>query len=90
MAFLQLRQQTHTLQGLVGISKEGEEAEGVVSKQMVKWVTGISLESIVVVEGIIKPAEVKSCTIQNFEVQIKKVSKNALNVPTNDKTDSLS
>jgi hypothetical protein len=31
------------------------------------------LESIVLVQGIIKPAEVKSCTIQDYEVLIKKV-----------------
>jgi hypothetical protein len=43
MVFLQLRQQTETLQGVVAISKEGEEEEGVVSRQMVKWAGGISV-----------------------------------------------
>jgi hypothetical protein len=41
MVFLQLRQQTHTLQGVVGLSKDGEEE--VVSKQMIKWVNGVSV-----------------------------------------------
>lgn len=41
MVFLQLRQQTHTLQGVVGLSKDGEDE--VVSKQMIKWVNGVSV-----------------------------------------------
>lgn len=41
MVFLQLRQQTHTLQGVVGLSKDGED--DVVSKQMIKWVNGVSV-----------------------------------------------
>ncbi|KAJ9092749.1 hypothetical protein QFC19_008601 [Naganishia cerealis] len=71
MAFVTLRQQTLTLQGVVSISKEGDEHA--VSKQMVKYVTGIPMESIVLVEGVIKPAEVKSCTIQTCEIQIRKI-----------------
>ena len=39
MVFLQLRQQTETLQAVVALSKEGEEE--VVSKQMIKWVNGV-------------------------------------------------
>jgi hypothetical protein len=33
----------------------------------------IPAESIVLVEGIIKPAEVKSCTVQTCEIQIRKI-----------------
>ncbi|KAJ9113559.1 hypothetical protein QFC20_001910 [Naganishia adeliensis] len=71
MAFVTLRQQTLTLQGVVAISKEGDEHA--VTKQMVKYATGIPAESIVLVEGVIKPAEVKSCTVQTCEVQIRKI-----------------
>ena len=43
MVFLQLRQQTETVQGVVALSKEGEEE--VVSKQMIKWVNGVSVSA---------------------------------------------
>lgn len=71
MAFLTLRQQTETVQAVVAVSKEGEE--NIVSKQMVKFATGIPSESIVLVEGVIKPAEVKSCTLQTCEIQVTKI-----------------
>jgi aspartyl/asparaginyl-tRNA synthetase len=43
MVFLQLRQQTETVQGVVALSKDGEEEA--VSKQMIKWVNGVPVSS---------------------------------------------
>ncbi|KAL1408373.1 aspartate--tRNA ligase dps1 [Vanrija albida] len=72
IVFLQLRQQIETLQGvLVASTKEDDPHQ--VSKQMLKYAQQIPAESIVVVEGVIKKAEVKSCTIQNYEVGIYKL-----------------
>lgn len=70
LAFLTLRQQAELIQGLVKSNKEGT-----ISKQMVKWVGSINLESIVVVHGIVKNVEepIKSATIQNLEVHITKL-----------------
>ncbi|CAH00332.1 aspartate--tRNA ligase DPS1 [Kluyveromyces lactis] len=70
LAFLTLRQQAELIQGLVKANKEGT-----VSKQMVKWVGSINLESIVVVHGIVKKVEepIKSATVQNLEVHITKI-----------------
>lgn len=73
MAFLQFRQQTETLQGVIAVSKEADVHQ--VSKQMVKYSQGIPAESIVVVEGEIKKADVKSCTIQQYEISIHKVNR---------------
>ncbi|GMK53643.1 hypothetical protein CspeluHIS016_0102290 [Cutaneotrichosporon spelunceum] len=71
MVFLAFRQQTETLQGVLVQSKETDEHQ--VSKQMLKYATTIPAESIVIVEGVIKAAEVKSCTIQNYEISVQKL-----------------
>lgn len=51
-----------------------------------RWIAGPDrrpqLESIVLVEGYIKPAEVKSCTVGDYEIQIKKVGRLFLIVGT--------
>ncbi|ORY31426.1 aspartate-tRNA ligase [Naematelia encephala] len=71
IVFLSFRQQTLTLQGVMVVS--GEKDEHQVSKQMLKFAQTIPSESIVLVEGIIKEAEVKSCTITDYEVGIYKL-----------------
>ncbi|WWC70635.1 aspartate-tRNA(Asn) ligase [Kwoniella pini CBS 10737] len=71
IVFLNFRQQTHTLQGVLVVS--GEKDENQVSKQMLKFSQLIPSESIVLVEGVIKSAEVKSCTITDYEVGIHKL-----------------
>ncbi|WVR06240.1 aspartate-tRNA(Asn) ligase [Kwoniella sp. DSM 27419] len=71
IVFLTFRQQTHTLQGVLVVS--GDKDEHQVSKQMLKYAQLIPSESIVLVEGVIKSAEVKSCTIQNFEIGVQKL-----------------
>lgn len=69
MVFVVLRQQAHTLQGLVVVEPEH------VSKKMVRWVEGIHDESIVLVEGVVQKAKepIKSCTIHDVELKIRKV-----------------
>ncbi|KAL7420281.1 aspartate--tRNA ligase dps1 [Cryptotrichosporon argae] len=72
IVFLQLRQELQTLQGvLVATSNENDPHQ--ISKQMLKYAQGIPTESFVIVEGVIKAAEVKSCTIQSFEIAIHKL-----------------
>lgn len=68
MCFMELRQQMHSIQALVVAN-----AEGTVSKQMVKWVAGISGESIVLVRGVVaKVSEpVKSASIADLEIHVK-------------------
>ncbi|KAL7274346.1 aspartate--tRNA ligase dps1 [Rhizina undulata] len=70
MTFLVLRQQHTTIQGLVVAN-----AAGTVSKQMVKWASGVNLESIVLVHGKITktPEPVTSASLKDVEVQISKL-----------------
>lgn len=70
LVFLTLRQQAELIQGLVKANKEGT-----ISKQMVKWVGSINLESIVVVHGVVRKVDepIKSATVQNLEVHITKI-----------------
>jgi aspartyl-tRNA synthetase len=77
MVFYTLRQQSHTIQGLLVTSPASAPPEQQkVSKQMVTWGKTINMESIVILEGTIQePVEpVKSTTVQNREVSIDKVS----------------
>ncbi|EGF99578.1 uncharacterized protein MELLADRAFT_40205, partial [Melampsora larici-populina 98AG31] len=69
LCFLVLRQQISTIQAILSATPD------TISKQMVKFTTGISLESIVIVEGVIqKPIEgVKGCSISNAEIKLDKV-----------------
>lgn len=70
MVFLNLRQRTNTVQALMQIT------DGQVSKQMVKWAGSLAVESIVLVEGIVKksPELIKSATVDDIEVHISEVS----------------
>ncbi|KAK6496264.1 aspartate--tRNA ligase dps1 [Arthrobotrys musiformis] len=70
MTFLELRQQHQTIQALLSV-----QADGSVSKQMVKWAASISLESIVLVHGVVaKPYEpIKATTVTDVEIHISKL-----------------
>lgn len=76
MAFVELREEGNwTVQGVVAATAEGKEEGGVVSKQMVKWIGGLKLESFVEVEASVqKPLEpVKSCRVSGLELHLSKV-----------------
>lgn len=71
MAFVELREEgSWTIQGVVGASAEGKP----VSRQMVKWIGGLKLESFVAVEAIVqRPLEpVKSTKVSGFELHLQK------------------
>ncbi|KAG9127355.1 aspartate--tRNA ligase dps1 [Ceratobasidium sp. 392] len=76
MVFFALRQRQHTVQALVTVAPE------TISKQMAKWAAGIPLESIVLVEGVVKrsPEEIKGATIKDAEIHIKKVGSDKMRV----------
>ncbi|KAL2312133.1 Aspartate--tRNA ligase, cytoplasmic [Schizosaccharomyces pombe] len=69
MCFFSLRQKYDTIQALAVVNKD------TISKQMVKWCGSISLESIVLVEGIVKksPEIIKSATVQDAEIHISSI-----------------
>jgi lysyl-tRNA synthetase class II len=69
MVFFALRQQSHTVQALLSVSPEK------VSKQMAKWAATLGMESIVVVQGIVKktPEPIKSCSVSDVEIHISQV-----------------
>lgn len=72
MAFVELREEGNwTIQGVVAASSEGTP----VSKQMVKWIGALKLESFVSLEATVqKPLEpVKSCKVSNYELHLTKV-----------------
>ncbi|POS84890.1 aspartate-tRNA ligase [Erysiphe pulchra] len=71
MAFLELREEgSWTVQGVVSAN-----SEGTVSKQMVKWIGGLKLESFVQIEAEVKePLEpVKSCKVSEIELHLVKL-----------------
>lgn len=71
MAFVELREERDwAIQGVVAASAEGKP----VSKQMVKWIGSVNLESFVLVEAKVeKPLEpVKSVRVSNYELHITK------------------
>ncbi|KAH8677061.1 hypothetical protein BGZ61DRAFT_360652 [Ilyonectria robusta] len=71
MAFVELREERNwAIQGVVATSAEGTP----VSKQMVKWIGALNLESYVLVEAKIeKPLEpVKSVRVSDYELHITK------------------
>ncbi|PNY26431.1 Aspartate-tRNA ligase, cytoplasmic [Tolypocladium capitatum] len=71
MAFVELREERNwAMQGVVAASPEGTP----VSRQMVKWIGSINLESFVMVEARVeKPLEpVKSVRVSNYELHITK------------------
>ncbi|KAJ1982468.1 aspartate--tRNA ligase dps1 [Dimargaris verticillata] len=69
LCFFSFRQRTESIQGVVAQDKD------TVSKAMLKFATGIQAESIVLVEGVlVAPVEpVKSCTVHDAEISIKKL-----------------
>ncbi|KAE8449011.1 hypothetical protein EG329_008599 [Mollisiaceae sp. DMI_Dod_QoI] len=71
MAFVELREEGNwTVQGVVSASAEGKP----VSRQMVKWIGGLKLESFVMVEATVeKPLEpVKSTKVSEYELHLLK------------------
>jgi aspartyl-tRNA synthetase len=71
MAFVELREERNwAIQGVVTANAEGTP----VSKQMVKWIGAIPLESFVLVEAkVAKPLEpVKSCRVADYELHLSK------------------
>jgi len=73
MLFLTFRQQTETIQALLKVNKDTDE--NAISKQMVKWASSISLESIVLVRGTVRKVDelIKSSTVQDVEVHISQI-----------------
>lgn len=69
MVFIHLRQRTDSVQSILSVE------EGKVSKFMVKWASGLTDESIVLVEGIVQksPEEIKSATIKDVELKLTRV-----------------
>ncbi|GMM31908.1 aspartate--tRNA ligase [Martiniozyma asiatica (nom. inval.)] len=69
LLFVAFRQQDAIIQGLLKANGES------VSKPMVKFASQLSLESIVLVHGIVRKVDelVKSATVQDCEIQITKV-----------------
>ncbi|KAJ7925843.1 hypothetical protein B0H13DRAFT_2566653 [Mycena leptocephala] len=69
MVFLNLRQRSDSVQALVTVAPEK------VSKQMVRWTTGLADESIVLVQGIVRksPEPIKSASVQDVEVHVSQV-----------------
>ena len=69
MVFLNLRQQTDSVQALIIVTPEK------ISKQMVKWAAGLQTESIVLVEGVVKksPELIQSASIGDVELHVSKV-----------------
>ncbi|KAJ3340738.1 aspartate--tRNA ligase dps1 [Gonapodya sp. JEL0774] len=67
--FLVLRQREHTVQAVVSVDAN------TVSKQMIKFVSSVPAESIVLVEAKVSkvPDLVKSCTVQDVELQISQL-----------------
>lgn len=70
MCFLVLRQQSNSIQGVMTVN-----ADGSISKQMVKWASGINVESIVLVYGTIKkaPEPIISASLADVEVHVTKL-----------------
>lgn len=73
LLFLTLRQQANLIQALVRTNKDTDS--NAVSKQMVKWASSISLESIVLVHGTVKKVDelITSSTIQDVEIHVSKI-----------------
>jgi len=69
MVFFNLRQRIDSVQALLSVSP------GKVSKQMAKWAAGLSMESIVLVEGTVKkaPEIIKSATVGDVEIHISQI-----------------
>lgn len=69
-AFLVIRQDSFdTVQAC--FFKDKEDPEG--SQKMIKYLRTLSTESIVDIEGELVEAEVKSCSVQNLEIKLKRI-----------------
>ncbi|XP_053981344.1 aspartate--tRNA ligase, cytoplasmic [Hylaeus volcanicus] len=66
--FIVLRQQSYTVQGLAAVNEK-------ISKQMIKFISNITKESIVDVEAVVKrvPSKIESCTQNDVEVHVEKI-----------------
>ncbi|KAK0078132.1 hypothetical protein PV325_003008 [Microctonus aethiopoides] len=66
--FIVIRQQSSTVQGLVAVNEK-------ISKQMVKFISTITKESIIDVQAVVKgvPMKIESCTQKDVECHIEKV-----------------
>ncbi|KAG7363109.1 aspartate-tRNA ligase [Nitzschia inconspicua] len=68
--FLVLRQYSfHTVQACFFKDKENPDF----SQKMIKYLKSLTEESVVDIEGVLESAEVKSCSVQNVEVKIKRI-----------------
>jgi aspartyl-tRNA synthetase len=69
LGFVMLRQQGKTIQAVIAANGDA------VSKQMVKWTTGVNVNSFVRVTALVKktPEPVASASISNLELHIKKI-----------------
>lgn len=65
-----LRDQVHTLQAVGFV---GDEKTPTMSKEFVKFIGSIPKESIVDVVGCLSPAKVDSCSIKDYELDIKQL-----------------
>ncbi|GAB1865763.1 Aspartate--tRNA ligase, cytoplasmic [Camponotus japonicus] len=66
--FIVLRQQSYTVQGLAAVNEK-------ISKQMIKFISNITKESIIDVKAIVKtvPSKIESCSQEDVEVHIEEV-----------------
>ncbi|XP_072763286.1 aspartate--tRNA ligase, cytoplasmic isoform X2 [Anoplolepis gracilipes] len=66
--FIVIRQQSYTVQGLAAVNEK-------ISKQMIKFISNITKESIIDVKAIVKlvPSKIESCTQGDVEVHIEEV-----------------
>ncbi|KAG6842609.1 hypothetical protein C0991_000135 [Blastosporella zonata] len=69
LLFLNLRQRTHSVQAVLMVEPEK------ISKQMVKWASGLADESIVLVEGLVKksPTPIQGATVSDVEIDVKQI-----------------
>ncbi|GKY98832.1 hypothetical protein MPSEU_000839200 [Mayamaea pseudoterrestris] len=68
--FLVIRQDTfHTLQACYFKDKSDPEA----SKQMIRYLQSLTVESMVDVQGILAPASVKSCSVSSMELKLERI-----------------
>ncbi|KAI1470905.1 aspartyl-tRNA synthetase [Daldinia caldariorum] len=66
LAFILLRQQVDTVQGVLQVR------EGVVSEQFVRWAEHLNTESLVHIRGTVRepPEQIKTCSIHSLEILI--------------------
>lgn len=68
--FLVLRQDSfHTVQAVYFKDKENPER----SQKMIKYLSSLTVESVIDLEGTLSEADVKSCSVQNMEVSMERI-----------------